>query len=72
MWQAVALLDAHAGEGGVFWEDYTRELLPKPGQLSLPFCLPPELLEQLQDPEIIRGAQQQQVGAVRLCWGDGW
>jgi hypothetical protein len=60
--QAVALLDTHAGQGGAFWRDYTRELLPQPAQLSLPFCLPPQLLEQLQDADIIQGAQQQQVG----------
>ncbi|KAK9916994.1 hypothetical protein WJX75_009612 [Coccomyxa subellipsoidea] len=63
---AVALLDTHAGQGGAFWRDYTRELLPQPAQLSLPFCLPPQLLEQLQDADIIQGAQQQQERLAQL------
>ncbi len=60
--QAVALLDAYAGDGGAFWQDYARELLPAPATLSLPFCLPQDLLEELQHAEVLVGAQKQQVG----------
>ncbi|CAL8466547.1 g6083 [Coccomyxa elongata] len=57
---AVALLDAYAGDGGAFWQDYARELLPAPASLSLPFCLPQDLLEELQHAEVLVGAQKQQ------------
>ena len=74
--QAVALLDAHAGDGGAFWQDYTHELLPRPAHLALPFCLPPQLLEELQDTDIISGAQQQQVRhpclGLYFCSAEHW
>ncbi|BDA41168.1 Protein PLASTID TRANSCRIPTIONALLY ACTIVE 14 [Coccomyxa sp. Obi] len=57
---AVALLDAYAGDGGAFWQHYARELLPAPASLSLPFCLPQDLLEELQHEEVLVGAQKQQ------------
>jgi hypothetical protein len=59
--QALVLLDALGGDGGAFWEDYANGVLPQPQALSLPLCLPPELMPQLQHLEVILAAQKQQV-----------
>ena len=55
------MLDALDGEGGAFWEQYAGRVLPQPASLSVPFCLPPRLLDELQHQEIIIGAAKQQV-----------
>ena len=59
--QALALLDALAGEGGSFWEAYASEVLPQPETLCLPFCLPPRLLRELQHEEVAAAALSQKV-----------
>ena len=59
--QALALLDALAGDAGDFWEAYANEVLPRPQSLALPLCLPPRLLLELQHAEVIQAAQQQKV-----------
>ncbi|KAL4540889.1 hypothetical protein Ndes2526B_g05447 [Nannochloris sp. 'desiccata'] len=56
---ALALLDGLAGDGNDFWSRYTNELLPSPESLTLPVCLPEELLVQLEHPPIIEAARQQ-------------
>jgi hypothetical protein len=71
--QALALLDAGAGEGGALWPAYVETLLPEPQELTVPFCLPTALLWELQHDAIVQGARQQQVGKETLlvtdCFG---
>ena len=55
------MLDALNGDGGAFWEDYAERILPQPASLSIPFCLDPSLLGELQHQEISDGAAKQQV-----------
>ena len=59
--QGLALLDALNGDGGAFWEEYAGRVLPNPASLSIPFCLAPCLLRELQHHEIMSGAGKQQV-----------
>lgn len=56
---ALALLDGLAGDGNEFWSRYTNEILPSPESLTLPVCLPEELLTQLEHKAIIEAARQQ-------------
>lgn len=56
---ALALLDGLAGDGNDFWNRYTNEVLPSPESLTLPVCLPEELLLQLEHKAIIEAARQQ-------------
>lgn len=57
--QALALLDALAGEADAFWEAYANEVLPQPEALALPLCLPPRLLRELQHEEVEKAALAQ-------------
>lgn len=59
--QGLALLDALSGDGGAFWEEYANSFLPQPTSLSLPFTLQPDLLKELQHPELMADALKQQV-----------
>ena len=70
--QALALLDALAGEGGPFWEAYTSEVLPQPDTLALPFCLPPRLLQELQHEEVAQAALVQKVRLQQGCAITPW
>lgn len=65
--QALALLDAAAGDGGPFWEAYANEVLPAPEALTVPFCLPDALLQELRCPAIASGAHAQQVPATHAA-----
>lgn len=56
---ALALLDAVAGDGGQFWEEYATAVLPSPPQLTLPVCLSEDLLQDLQHQDIVDRALQQ-------------
>jgi hypothetical protein len=57
--QALALLDGLAGDGNEFWGRYTNEILPAPEIMTLPVCLPENLLTQLEHKDIIEAARQQ-------------
>ena len=59
--QGLALLDALNGDGGAFWEEYAGRVLPDPASLTIPFCLAPSLLRELQHHEVMSGAAKQQV-----------
>lgn len=61
--QALALMDAAAGDGGAFWASYASEVLPPPEALTVPFCLPEALLCELRDAAVIAGAREQKVRA---------
>lgn len=69
--QALALLDALAGGGddGGFWARYADAVLPQPLALSLPLCLPEELLPQLGHAAIIEAARAQKQRLARLFPG---
>lgn len=56
---ALALLDALAGDGGEWWGEYAEELLPPPLALTLPTCLPGDLLALTAHPALIEGAAAQ-------------
>lgn len=58
---ALALLDATCGDGlaGDFWESYAG-VYPRVDTLTMPFCLPTEILEMFQETEIIERALAQQ------------
>lgn len=66
---ALALLDGLAGNGDAFWCQYTNEILPQPELLTLPVCLPEELLSQLEHPAIIEAALQQKQRLASLFPG---
>jgi hypothetical protein len=70
--EALALMDATAGDGDQFWELYADHLLPQPEDLTLPMCWTGELLQQLQHDAIIDAAQQQQVGGAWHIWDLAW
>lgn len=57
--QALALLDGLAGNADDFWNMYAKEMLPDPLTMSLPVCLPPKLLDRLEDEKIVQAAWQQ-------------
>lgn len=57
--QALALLDGLSGSGGDFWSRYTNLILPQPSSLSLPFCLPSDLLHALEHRPLIDAAHAQ-------------
>lgn len=65
--QALALLDALAGEADAFWEAYANEVLPKPEALTLPLCLPPRLLRELQHEEVEAAALAQKASGLHFC-----
>jgi hypothetical protein len=69
--QALALLDSLAGGGDAFWERYSNAVLPQPLELTLPTCMPPELLPELQHAAIVAGAQAQQKRLAGLFPGLG-
>lgn len=54
----LAVLDAAAGAGGAFWGEYA-ELLPQPHELTLPICLPDDLLDRLGDDAVASAARAQ-------------
>lgn len=56
---ALALLDGLAGDGNDFWAEYTNTILPGPLDLTIPFCLPEHLLQELAHVEIQTAALQQ-------------
>ncbi|KAI8468472.1 MAG: hypothetical protein J3K34DRAFT_10778 [Monoraphidium minutum] len=64
--QALAIMDAAAGDGGGFWGAYAAALLPAPEEMGLPLCWGPELLRELQHPAIEAGAAAQQERLARL------
>jgi hypothetical protein len=67
--QGLATLDALAGDGGGFWGRYAASIFPQPEQLTVPFCLPHELLEQLQHRGIVDGALAQKARLAELFPG---
>jgi hypothetical protein len=69
--QALALLDSLAGGGDAFWERYSNAVLPQPLELTLPTCMPPEMLPELQHAAIVAGAQAQQERLAGLFPGLG-
>lgn len=68
---ALALLDSLSGGGDAFWERYSNAVLPQPLDLTLPLCLPPRLLPQLQHAAIAAGAAAQQERLAGLFPGLG-
>ena len=54
---ALAVLEATAGAGGPFWDDY-RQLLPAPPAVLHPVCLPVALQPELHDKELERGTAE--------------
>lgn len=63
---ALALLDAVSGDGGALWQQYAINILPSPASLTVPFCWSQSRLEQLDHPEIIEAARQQQQRLMAL------
>jgi hypothetical protein len=59
--EALALMDALAGDGDRFYEAYADMLLPDPEKLTLPMCWHEQLLQELQHKDIAQAAKQQQV-----------
>lgn len=70
---ALALLEASCGEGlageievinelniPLFWDSYSLDL-PKPNEITLPFCMSIDTLNEIQDDHIKNGALQQQM-----------
>ncbi len=69
---ALALLDGIAGDANAFWSRYTNEILPPPETLTLPVCLPENLLVELDDRAdslIIDAARQQKQRLAELFPG---
>ena len=54
---AVAVLEATAGAGGPFWDQY-RKLLPLPPDLTHPICLPEQTVPELQDMPLVTEARE--------------
>ena len=56
---SLALLDSLSGMGSELVQDWINTALPAPRDMSLPLCLPPSMLDQLQDEELARKALEQ-------------
>ena len=56
---SLALLDSLSGMGSDLVQDWSNTALPAPCDMSLPLCLPPSMLDQLQDAELARKALEQ-------------
>lgn len=67
--QALALLDGLSGSGSDFWSRYTNLILPQPSTLSLPFCLPSNLLHALEHRPLIDAALAQKERLATLFPG---
>jgi hypothetical protein len=56
---SLALLDSLSGMGSEGIQDWGNTALPAPRDMSLPLCLPPSMLDQLQDEDLARKAMEQ-------------
>ena len=56
---SLALLDSLSGMGSELIQDWINTALPEPREMSLPLCLPPSMLEELQDSDLARKALEQ-------------
>mmetsp|Transcript_1341 Transcript_1341/g.4645 ORF Transcript_1341/g.4645 Transcript_1341/m.4645 type:complete len:475 (+) Transcript_1341:42-1466(+) len=63
---ARALVDCKHGDGGVFWQEYSR-LLPTKSALCQPLCLTEVLLHELHHAACEEGGRQQQARLAALC-----